>query len=151
MKYIHSQETLDIPEGVKVNIKARIVTVEGPRGTLFPRSMPIQQIGNSVEKRVCTKGQWLTWRLSFSEYRKTCQEPWSHLRLLLKAHGKPHQHRFAPRLAQECRYPKNRPYTHQQHDHWRHQRIQVQDALRLCTFPHQCQHRQEQRDGSVRG
>ncbi|VUC21678.1 unnamed protein product [Clonostachys rosea] len=34
MKYIHSQELLDIPEGVKVNIKTRIVTVEGPRGKL---------------------------------------------------------------------------------------------------------------------
>ncbi|GAB0134364.1 hypothetical protein EsDP_00002741 [Epichloe bromicola] len=34
MKYIHSQELLDIPEGVKVAIKTRIVTVEGPRGKL---------------------------------------------------------------------------------------------------------------------
>jgi len=34
MKYIYSQETLDIPEGVKVAIKARNVFVEGPRGKL---------------------------------------------------------------------------------------------------------------------
>ncbi|KAF2102865.1 putative 60S ribosomal protein L9 [Rhizodiscina lignyota] len=34
MKYIHSQETLNIPDGVKVHIKTRIVTVEGPRGKL---------------------------------------------------------------------------------------------------------------------
>ncbi|OAA64916.1 60S ribosomal protein L9 [Cordyceps fumosorosea ARSEF 2679] len=34
MKYIHSQELLEIPQGVKVNIKTRIVTVEGPRGKL---------------------------------------------------------------------------------------------------------------------
>ncbi|CAM1507122.1 Fc.00g067630.m01.CDS01 [Cosmosporella sp. VM-42] len=34
MKYIHSQELLEIPEGVKINIKSRIVTVEGPRGKL---------------------------------------------------------------------------------------------------------------------
>lgn len=34
MKFIHSQELLDIPEGVKVNIKSRLVTVEGPRGKL---------------------------------------------------------------------------------------------------------------------
>ncbi|KNA93987.1 60S ribosomal protein L9-B [Fusarium oxysporum f. sp. lycopersici 4287] len=34
MKYIHSQELLEIPEGVKVSIKSRIVTVEGPRGKL---------------------------------------------------------------------------------------------------------------------
>ncbi|KAI0172302.1 60S ribosomal protein L9 [Hypoxylon sp. FL1284] len=34
MRYIHSQETLEIPEGVKVLIKSRNVTVEGPRGKL---------------------------------------------------------------------------------------------------------------------
>ncbi|KAI9677056.1 MAG: hypothetical protein M1817_006895 [Caeruleum heppii] len=34
MRYIHSQESLDIPEGVKVSIKTRVVTVEGPRGKL---------------------------------------------------------------------------------------------------------------------
>ncbi|KAF2223167.1 ribosomal protein L6, alpha-beta domain-containing protein [Elsinoe ampelina] len=34
MKYIHSDQTLEIPEGVKVGIKTRIVTVEGPRGKL---------------------------------------------------------------------------------------------------------------------
>ncbi|KAK8191405.1 putative 60S ribosomal protein L9 [Phyllosticta capitalensis] len=34
MKYIRSSESLTIPEGVKVHIKTRIVTVEGPRGKL---------------------------------------------------------------------------------------------------------------------
>ncbi|TKX22303.1 putative 60S ribosomal protein L9-B [Elsinoe australis] len=34
MKYIHTEQTLEIPEGVKVGIKTRIVTVEGPRGKL---------------------------------------------------------------------------------------------------------------------
>ncbi|CCU81959.1 unnamed protein product [Blumeria hordei] len=34
MKYIHSEETLNIPQGVKVLIKSRLVTVEGPRGKL---------------------------------------------------------------------------------------------------------------------
>lgn len=33
-RYIHSEETLTIPEGVKVGIKTRTVTVEGPRGKL---------------------------------------------------------------------------------------------------------------------
>ncbi|KFZ12441.1 hypothetical protein V502_07076 [Pseudogymnoascus sp. VKM F-4520 (FW-2644)] len=35
MKYIHSNETLNVPEGVKVVIKSRLVTVEGPRGKLI--------------------------------------------------------------------------------------------------------------------
>ncbi|KAL1798648.1 60S ribosomal protein uL6 [Alternaria dauci] len=34
MKYIHSEEELAIPEGVKVAIKNRNVLVEGPRGKL---------------------------------------------------------------------------------------------------------------------
>ncbi|KAF1826547.1 ribosomal protein L6 [Dissoconium aciculare CBS 342.82] len=34
MRYIYSQESLTIPEGVKVHIKTRQVTVEGPRGKL---------------------------------------------------------------------------------------------------------------------
>jgi large subunit ribosomal protein L9e len=32
MKYIHSAESLEIPDGVKVAIKSRVITVEGPRG-----------------------------------------------------------------------------------------------------------------------
>ncbi|KAL4740842.1 ribosomal protein L6, alpha-beta domain-containing protein [Aspergillus falconensis] len=34
MRYIHSEETLPIPENVKVHIRSRVVTVEGPRGKL---------------------------------------------------------------------------------------------------------------------
>ncbi|KAI1400367.1 60S ribosomal protein L9 [Hypoxylon fuscum] len=34
MRYIHSLETLEIPDGVTVQIKSRNVTVEGPRGKL---------------------------------------------------------------------------------------------------------------------
>ena len=34
MKYITSEQSLDIPKGVTVEIKARSITVTGPRGTL---------------------------------------------------------------------------------------------------------------------
>ncbi|KAG1220223.1 hypothetical protein G6F35_006865 [Rhizopus arrhizus] len=34
MKDIYKQDELEIPEGVKVNIKSRQITVEGPRGVL---------------------------------------------------------------------------------------------------------------------
>ncbi|KAL8934776.1 MAG: hypothetical protein Q9211_005052 [Gyalolechia sp. 1 TL-2023] len=34
MRYIHSSESLNIPDNVKVHIKSRLVTVEGPRGKL---------------------------------------------------------------------------------------------------------------------
>ncbi|MCJ1243723.1 hypothetical protein MMC30_000920 [Trapelia coarctata] len=34
MRYIHSEESLTIPDNVKVTIKSRQITVEGPRGKL---------------------------------------------------------------------------------------------------------------------
>jgi len=34
MRYIHTEEILQVPETVKVTIKSRVVTVEGPRGKL---------------------------------------------------------------------------------------------------------------------
>lgn len=34
MKYVQSVESISIPEGVTVSIKARVITVVGPRGTL---------------------------------------------------------------------------------------------------------------------
>ncbi|WQF85046.1 Putative large ribosomal subunit protein uL6 [Colletotrichum destructivum] len=34
MRYIHSQESLTVPQDVKVHIKSRVVSVEGPRGKL---------------------------------------------------------------------------------------------------------------------
>jgi len=34
MRYIHSEETLEVPENVKVSIRSRVITVEGPRGKL---------------------------------------------------------------------------------------------------------------------
>ncbi|KAL4785097.1 ribosomal protein L6, alpha-beta domain-containing protein [Aspergillus varians] len=34
MRYIHSEETLPIPDNVKIHIRSRLVTVEGPRGKL---------------------------------------------------------------------------------------------------------------------
>ncbi|KAJ5138050.1 hypothetical protein N7526_004283 [Penicillium atrosanguineum] len=34
MRYIHSEELLPVPDNVKVHIRSRVVTVEGPRGKL---------------------------------------------------------------------------------------------------------------------
>lgn len=34
MKTILSSETMDIPDGVKITVKAKLIEVEGPRGTL---------------------------------------------------------------------------------------------------------------------
>lgn len=35
MKQIYKEEAFDVPEGVSVTIKARVITVVGPRGTLL--------------------------------------------------------------------------------------------------------------------
>ena len=42
MKDITSVETLDIPEGVTVDVKARTIKVEGPRGSLTKNTGHIQ-------------------------------------------------------------------------------------------------------------
>ena len=34
MKFVNSEQILEIPQGVTVNIKARVITVNGPRGSL---------------------------------------------------------------------------------------------------------------------
>ncbi|KAA8916544.1 hypothetical protein TRICI_001298 [Trichomonascus ciferrii] len=51
MKYIHSEETLNLPEGVHVEIKARIIKVTGPRGTLEKNLRHINITFNKVSNR----------------------------------------------------------------------------------------------------
>ncbi|KAI5478135.1 60S ribosomal protein l9 [Pseudohyphozyma bogoriensis] len=41
MKQIYKEEELDIPEGVTVSVKARIITVTGPRGTLVKNAQHV--------------------------------------------------------------------------------------------------------------
>ncbi|AET38850.1 60S ribosomal protein uL6 Ecym_3363 [Eremothecium cymbalariae DBVPG len=54
MKYIQTDQSLDIPEGVTVNIKARIVTVTGPRGTLEKNLKHIDVTFNKVSNKQIT-------------------------------------------------------------------------------------------------
>lgn len=54
MKTIHTSETFDIPAGVTVEIKARIVKVTGPRGTLTRNFKHLNldfQVGHSLPLR----------------------------------------------------------------------------------------------------
>ncbi|KAK9324913.1 ribosomal protein L6, alpha-beta domain-containing protein [Lipomyces orientalis] len=54
MKYIQSDELLEVPEGVTVSIKSRIVVVRGPRGTLTKNlrhiNLAFTQVGKSTIK-----------------------------------------------------------------------------------------------------
>lgn len=51
MKYIQSDQVLEIPEGVTVEIKARIITVTGPRGTLSKNLRHIDVTFNKINNR----------------------------------------------------------------------------------------------------
>ncbi|GKZ39400.1 hypothetical protein AbraIFM66950_000230 [Aspergillus brasiliensis] len=52
MRYIQSEERLPIPENVKVHIRSRIVTVEGPRGKLVKDLSHIAVTFGRPEKNV---------------------------------------------------------------------------------------------------
>ena len=48
MKTVLASRTIDVPEGIEVDVKSREVTVKGPRGTLFKsfkhQSMDLQKL-----------------------------------------------------------------------------------------------------------
>ncbi|KAF9782838.1 60S ribosomal protein L9 [Thelephora terrestris] len=56
MRDVHSTEELDIPEGVDVAVKSRIITVKGPRGTLVKNvrhiDMDIRLVKNKSNSKV---------------------------------------------------------------------------------------------------
>jgi len=115
---------------VKIHIKSRIVTLEGPRGIFFGAISFWQQ---------------LTW------VRETREEHGTFGSLLLAPSPKHRQHRITPWRSQECGYTSHSQDPHQQPDNRRHKGLQVQDAICLRTFPHQRQPREEFRDWSLRG
>lgn len=61
MKYTESKQIVEVPEGVNVEIKARVVTVKGPRGELTRDfrhqgvEMEIQEDGNVKLTKWCGK------------------------------------------------------------------------------------------------
>ncbi|AMD20062.1 HCL089Cp [Eremothecium sinecaudum] len=54
MKYIQTDQVLDIPQGVTVNIKSRIVKVTGPRGYLEKNLKHVDVTFNKVSDRQLT-------------------------------------------------------------------------------------------------
>jgi len=61
MKDVSSIEYLDIPEGVTVQVKARKVTVEGPRGTLTKNAGHIQMDIQVVKKPKSNQVVFTVW------------------------------------------------------------------------------------------
>jgi len=62
MRDVHSTEELDIPEGVKVTVKSRIITVEGPRGTLVKNVRHIDMDIRLVKTKNTAKVTLAVWQ-----------------------------------------------------------------------------------------
>jgi len=62
MRDIHSTEELDIPEGVDVAIKSRIITVKGPRGTLVKNVRHIDMDIRLVKAKSASKVTLAVWQ-----------------------------------------------------------------------------------------
>lgn len=62
MRDVHSTEELDIPEGVKVAVKSRIITVEGPRGTLVKNVRHIDMDIRLVKTKNTAKVTLAVWQ-----------------------------------------------------------------------------------------
>lgn len=62
MRDVHSTEELDIPEGVDVAVKSRIITVKGPRGTLTKNVRHIDMDIRLVKTKNATKVTLAVWQ-----------------------------------------------------------------------------------------
>jgi len=62
MRDVHSTEELDIPEGVDVTVKSRIITVKGPRGTLVKNVRHIDMDIRLVKTKSAAKVTLAVWQ-----------------------------------------------------------------------------------------
>jgi len=62
MRDVHSTEELDIPEGVDVTVKSRIITVKGPRGTLVKNVRHIDMDIRLVKTKSSAKVTLAVWQ-----------------------------------------------------------------------------------------
>jgi large subunit ribosomal protein L9e len=62
MRDVHSTEELDIPEGVDVVVKSRIITVTGPRGTLVKNVRHIDMDIRLVKTKSTAKVTLAVWQ-----------------------------------------------------------------------------------------
>jgi len=62
MRDVHSTEELDIPEGVDVTVKSRIITVKGPRGNLVKNVRHIDMDIRLVKSKNSAKVTLAVWQ-----------------------------------------------------------------------------------------
>jgi len=72
MKTILSSRYVDIPENVEMNIKARVVTVKGPRGTLKRNFKHLNVELLRISKRKLRVNKWFGSRKELSCVRTIC-------------------------------------------------------------------------------
>ena len=74
MKFLATEEYVAIPEGVKISIKARIVTVEGPKGKITKNFKHIAAEFKRVNlDQKVRKGPHIHIKMWFGRYKQTCQ------------------------------------------------------------------------------
>ena len=74
MKFLLTEEYVAIPEGVKVNIKARVVTIEGPKGKIVKNFKHVACDFKMVKlDQKIRKGPHILIQMWFGRYKQTCQ------------------------------------------------------------------------------
>ena len=74
MKILLTEEYVAVPEGVKINIKARVVTVEGPRGKITKSFKHVAcDLSRVTLDQKNRKGAHIHIQMWFGRYKQTCQ------------------------------------------------------------------------------
>lgn len=134
MKTINANQSVKIPKGIEATVKSRIVTIKGPRGVLKRNFKHLAlDIHMSSPKNLKVE-KWFGTKKQLAAVRTVC----SHIENMIKGE-----------FSFFCIFPislKNSKMNHCfSYSFLRcHQGLPVQDACRICPFPHQLRHLREQ-------
>lgn len=119
MKTIKSNQTVKAPEGVELRVKSRRVTVKGPRGTLRREFKHMAVDIRQISKHEIIVEKWFGIRKELAAVRTVC----SHIENMIKGVMKVS---FASHILKKLSTQLNFKLG-----------IQIQDEIRLRSFPHQ--------------
>ena len=72
MKVINTNQSVKVPEGVDVNVKSRLVTVKGPRGTLTKSFKHLALDISMPNKKTVRVEKWFGKRKELAAVRTVC-------------------------------------------------------------------------------
>ena len=72
MKTINISQTVTIPDGIKCSVKARTVTVTGPRGSLVKSFRHLKVDISKVDKKTLKVEKWFGLRKELAAVRTIC-------------------------------------------------------------------------------